>query len=253
MAANERYGSDEGAALAAEWAEAFPAAYRVDFEVEDALADIERFGLYEKPGPRRPGGQVLRPGGRRGFRGQRADEAVPHRTALALARSCRCCQNLGLEVIDERPFAVTPLARRGPLPLRPGPEVPGRDRPAGGRAAAGTRPSAPSSPGEAESDHFNRLVLLEGVSWRAGRAAARLRASTCTSWASPTPTASLSDTLVGNPDVTHGIIALFEGTFNPALLRRAVRRRGRRRPRRCSPRRWKRCRRWMPTSCCAAS
>ena len=38
---------DDGAKeLAAVWAEAFPAGYRVDYEVEDALEDIDRFEKY---------------------------------------------------------------------------------------------------------------------------------------------------------------------------------------------------------------
>ena len=45
----ERYGAEAGTALASNWAEAFPAGYRVEFEVEEALADIERFGVYEEP------------------------------------------------------------------------------------------------------------------------------------------------------------------------------------------------------------
>ena len=48
--------------LAAIWSEAFPASYRVDYEVEDALEDIARFEKYGAEAERAAGAKQERPG-----------------------------------------------------------------------------------------------------------------------------------------------------------------------------------------------
>ncbi|MCV9995402.1 NAD-glutamate dehydrogenase [Paeniglutamicibacter sp. ZC-3] len=214
VAANERYGPEQGTELAAHWAEAFPAAYRVEYEVEDALVDIERFGLYEKPGHTGPVVKFFVPE-------EDEDSEINARmklyltAPLSLSKILPVLQNLGLEVIDERPFAVTPSRAEDRYLYDLGLKFPAGIDPLAAEPLLAQAYGAVVT-GEAESDHMNRLVLLEGVSWRQ---VALLRAYSryLHQLGVSNSYTFMSDALVGNPEVTHGIIALFEGTFNPAL------------------------------------
>ena len=214
VAANELYGNDKGAALAAGWSEAFPAAYRVEFEVEDALADIERFGKYEDETHIGPVVKFYVPE-------EDEDSEVNARmklyltAPLSLSRILPVLQNLGLEVIEERPFAVTPSRAEPRYLYDLGLKFPEGIDPMDAEALLADAYSAVVT-GAAESDHMNRLVLLESISWKQvgllraySRYLHQLGVSTSYTF--------ISDTLVANPEVTHGIIALFEGTFDPAL------------------------------------
>lgn len=214
MAANELYGSEQGTALAAGWSEAFPAAYRVEFEVEDALADIERFGRYEEPGHQGPVVKFHVPE-------EDEDSEVNARmklyvtAPLSLSKILPVLQNLGLEVIEERPFAVTPSRGEPRYLYDLGLKFPEGIDPLESEELLADAYSAVVT-GLAESDPMNRLVLFESITWKQ---VALLRAYSryLHQLGVSTSYAFISDTLVANPEVTHGIIALFEGTFDPRL------------------------------------
>ena len=214
VAANQRYGAEEGTALSNRWAEAFPPAYRVHFEVEDALADVERFGKYEEPGHVGPVVKFYVPE-------EDEDSEVNARmklylkVPLSLSKILPVLQNLGLDVIEERPFAITPAGSDPRYLYDLGLKFPEGIDPVASEELLAEAYSAVVR-GVSESDSLNRLVLLESVSWRQVgllRAYCRylhqLGASNSYSF--------MNDTLVANPDVTHGLIALFEGTFDPEL------------------------------------
>ena len=209
--------------LAAVWAEAFPASYRVDYEVEDALEDIARFEKY---------GAAAERAGEAARNSPASTSTCPTAPARHLEEDARVklymlepkslsqilpyFHNLGLEVLDERP--VRDRNGRPPrlLPLRPRPEVPGRRR-----SACHRRPA--------------RRVLRRGrlrrrwsrtasTGWCCAKACTGARwsccaptPSTCGRWATPTPSSSCADTLLANPDVTRGLTALFAARFDPAL------------------------------------
>ena len=61
----------------------------------------------------------------------------------------------------------------------------------------------------------------------------------------------IADTLLANPDVTRGLVALFEARFDPALGDAEPRGRRGRGPRPHWTRPSSRSRRWTPTGCCA--
>ncbi|GAA1495725.1 NAD-glutamate dehydrogenase [Paeniglutamicibacter kerguelensis] len=213
-AATERYGAEAGTALASNWAEAFPAAYRVDFEVEEALADIERFGVYEEPDHVGPVIKLYVPE-------EDEDSEVNARmklyltAPLSLSKILPVLQNLGLEVIDERPFAVTPLRAEERYLYDLGLKFPAGIDPLAAESLLEAAYSAIVT-GVAESDHLNRLVLRESMGWREV-ALLRAYAKYLHQLGVSNSYSFVSDTLVANPDVTHGILALFKGTFDPIL------------------------------------
>ncbi|PQZ95889.1 glutamate dehydrogenase [Arthrobacter sp. MYb227] len=213
-AAVEQYGTEEGSALAGNWANAFPAAYRVEFEVEDALADIERFGTYEDQDHVGPVIKLYVPE-------ENEESEVNARmklyltAPLSLSKILPVLQNLGLEVIDERPFAVTPARADERYLYDLGLKFPAGIDPLASEELLSEAYSAIVT-GAAESDHLNRLVLCESMGWREV-ALLRAYAKYLHQLGVSNSYTFVSDTLVANPDVTHGIVALFEGTFNPGL------------------------------------
>ncbi len=138
-----RIKEDGAKELAAVWAEAFPASYRVDYEVEDALEDIARFEKYGAAAERageavkeQPGVHVYLPEGAGATLEEDARVKLYMLEPKSLSQILPYFHNLGLEVLDERPFEIETADQPGLLPLRPRPEVPGRRGPAQDRAAA---------------------------------------------------------------------------------------------------------------------
>ena len=110
---------DESKGLATAWAEAFPAGYRVDYEVEDALADIARFEKYgsvaeiaEKGQPERPGVHVYLPEGAGATLEEDARVKLYMLEPKSLSQILPYFHNLGLEVLDERPFEIETSDKR---------------------------------------------------------------------------------------------------------------------------------------------
>ncbi len=99
--------------LAAVWAEAFPAGYRVDYEIEDALQDIDRFEKYGAAAERageavkeQPGVHVYLPDGAGATLEEDARVKLYMLEPKSLSQILPYFHNLGLEVLDERPFEI---------------------------------------------------------------------------------------------------------------------------------------------------
>ncbi|MCP1412078.1 NAD-glutamate dehydrogenase [Paenarthrobacter sp. A20] len=209
-----RYPLEEAGRLSREWAAAFPASYKADFEVEDAVEDISKFesfppGQSEEPDPlltvyKRPGTAVL------------IEDA---RIRLYLTRPQSLTQilpffhNLGLKVLDQRPFDVQRgdgrqfflydlglKYPRGVDPLTTGELL-------GGAFCAAMR-------GAAESDAFDALVIREGIGWRRV-AILRAYAKYLRQLGSTNSYGFIADTLRANTEATHALLELFEAKFNP--------------------------------------
>ncbi|GAA2423872.1 NAD-glutamate dehydrogenase [Actinomadura vinacea] len=165
----EQCGEERSGALARRYAEAFPEAYKADFPARTAVADLKRLdaldehhdtsiNLYEPYG--------AGPGERR-LKIYRLGEPI------TLSRVLPLLQNMGVEVVDERPYEINP-ADTG-------------DEAAAGRAwiyDLGLRYEPPADVpeeatkdlfqdafialwrGEIENDGFNALVLHVGLTWR---------------------------------------------------------------------------------------
>ncbi|MBO1269015.1 NAD-glutamate dehydrogenase [Arthrobacter cavernae] len=210
-----RFPADKASRLSREWATAFPASYKADYDVEDAVEDIVRF---ESFGPgvevdtadplltvyRRPGTAVL------------AEDA---RIRLYLTRPQSLTQilpffhNLGLKVLDQRPFDVQRADGRSFFLYDLGLQYPRGVDPVGtGELLAGSFCAAMR--GDMESDAFDALVIRERIDWRR-TTILRAYAKYLRQLGSTNSYGFIADTLRENVRATHALLALFETKFDP--------------------------------------
>ncbi len=214
-----RFPADEAARLSGLWAAAFPASYKADYEVEDAVEDISKFESFA-PGPagkdeedapdplltvyRRPGTAVLSEDARLRLymtRPQSLTEILPF------------FHNLGLKVLDQRPFTVLRADGRQFFLYDLGLKYPrGVDPLATGELLAGSFCAAMR--GDSESDAFDGLVLREGLGWRR-TAILRAYAKYLRQLGSTNSYGFIADTLRENAKATHALLDLFEAKFDP--------------------------------------
>ncbi|MFE4196873.1 NAD-glutamate dehydrogenase [Paenarthrobacter sp. NPDC056912] len=209
-----RYPSAEAARLSRLWAAAFPASYKAVYEVEDAVEDISRFESFPAgPGDfvdplltvyKRPGTAVL------------TEDA---RIRLYLTRPQSLTQilpffhNLGLKVLDQRPFDVQRADGRQFFLYDLGLTYPrGVDPLATGELLTGAFCAAMR--GDAESDAFDALVIREGIDWRR-TAVLRAYAKYLRQLGSTNSYGFIADTLRGNATATRALLELFEAKFDP--------------------------------------
>jgi glutamate dehydrogenase len=212
----------EAKELAAIWSEAFPASYRVDYEVEDALEDIARFEKYGAAAERtagakqeRPGVHVYLPEGAGATLEEDARVKLYMLEPKSLSQILPFFHNLGLEVLDERPFEIETADRRDFFLYDLGLKYPaGVDPLATNELLADSFGAAVT--GAAESDAFDRLVLREGLQWRQ-ITVLRAYARYMRQMGNTNSFGFMADTLLANPDVTRGLSALFAARFDPAL------------------------------------
>ena len=209
----------KGKELAELWAEAFPPSYRVDYEVEDALQDIARFEKYgaaARSGEReRPGVHVYLPNGAGATLEEDARVKLYMLEPKSLSQILPFFHNLGLEVLDERPFEIETADKRDFFLYDLGLKYPARvDPTATGELLADSFGAAVS--GAAESDSFDRLVLTEGMQWRQV-VVLRAYARYMRQMGNTNSFEFMADTLLANPDVTLALSSLFAVRFDPTL------------------------------------
>ena len=206
--------------LAELWSNAFPASYRVDYEIEDALQDIVRFEAVSaaeqatKSGAAQPGLHVYLP--------EPAGEASENaRIKLYMLESRSLSQilpffhNLGIEVLDEVPFEIETSDGRGFFLYDLGLTYPaGVDPVATGALLADAFGAAVG--GAIESDGLDRLVLREGMPWHRV-VILRSYAKYMRQMGNANSYGFIGDTLLANPSVARGLVALFEARFDPDL------------------------------------
>ncbi|WP_306868805.1 NAD-glutamate dehydrogenase [Arthrobacter bambusae] len=207
--------------LSALWGDAFPAGYRVDYEVEDALKDIERFEKYAATTDRDavavqaiPGVHVYLPNGA----GELLEEDARVKLYLlepkSLSQILPYFHNLGLEVLDERPFEIETADHRDFFLYDLGLKYPaGVDPVATGQLLADSFSAAVT--GSVESDSFDRLVLREGIHWRQV-VMLRAYAKYMRQMGNTNSFEFIADTLLANPEVARGLIELFGARFDPS-------------------------------------
>ena len=208
--------------LAAVWAEAFPAGYRVDYEIEDALQDIDRFEKYGAAAERagegvkeQPGVHVYLPDGAGATLEEDARVKLYMLEPKSLSQILPYFHNLGLEVLDERPFEIETADHRDFFLYDLGLKYPaGVDPQATGQLLGESFGAAVT--GAVESDSFDRLVLREGMHWRQV-VVLRAYAKYMRQMGNTNSFGFLADTLLANADVTRGLSALFAARFDPAL------------------------------------
>ena len=250
----ESHPLEEAERLSELWSEAFPASYRVDYELEEALADIGRFedgaaaaAAASAAGiaPAGPALHVYLPTGTgagdtvtdaddgstagRGATVEDARVKLYMMEPKSLSQILPFLQNLGIEVLDEVPFEIKTADGRDFYLYDLGLTYPaGVDPIATGALLADSFGAAVS--GAAESDGLDRLVLREGMPWHRV-VILRSYAKYLRQAGNTNSYGFVADTLLANPAVTGGLVSLFEARFDPDLgeperIRRSVEIRG---------------------------
>ncbi|WP_437773437.1 NAD-glutamate dehydrogenase [Arthrobacter sp. KNU40] len=219
-ALRERMPSEQATRLSALWNDAFPASYRADFEIEDAIEDIERFEQYDLDGT---GGRPLNdpilavhtPAGATHAEMEGTRIRLYLTGARSLTQILPFLHNLGLKVLNQRPFEVL---RGNSLPLFL--------YDLGVTYPAGVDPARTSSlladafgaamRGDTESDRFDALVLQECTEWRQ---VAILRAYTKYLQQLGTTNSYdfIADSLLASAAATEALLGLFRARFHPGL------------------------------------
>lgn len=210
------YPREKAGRLSGLWAAAFPASYKADYEVEDAVADIARFESFlpgeDEQDPilsvyTRPGTAVL------------TEDA---RVRLYLTRPKSLTQilpffhNLGLQVLDQRPFDVQRADGRQFFLYDLGLKYPrGVDPLETDQLLALAFQAAMR--GDSESDAFDALVIRESIGWR-HVAILRAYAKYLRQLGGANSYSFIADTLRTNPAATRALLELFEAKFNPDLI-----------------------------------
>jgi glutamate dehydrogenase len=208
----EAKGEGEGLALLQRYGRAFPTAYREAFSGAAALYDIAR--IEEVRGGATPLALTLyKPVEAEAhelhFKIYRAAEPVPLSDVLPIL------EDLGLKVISEEPYRVTPAGDAVPMAMqdfalesRSGAIDVARDRQRFEEAFA--RLWA----GEMESDGFNRLILGACLDWRQVTVL-RLYAKVLRQAGSAFSQAYMEDTFAAHPEIAAKLVRLFQRRFNP--------------------------------------
>lgn len=219
-AIRERFPAAEAARLTGLWSDAFPPGYRAEYEAETAIGDIINFESFnlDGTGGRPDGDPLLTVYVKKDASSTLAEDA---RIRLYLTRPRSLTQilpflhNLGLEVLDQRPFEL----RRGS-----GQEVFLYDL--GVKYPAGVDPQATSEliadafgaaiRGDVESDRMDALILGEGVGWRQA-AILRSYAKYLQQLGTTNSYGFIADTLMANVGATQALLALFQAKFDPGV------------------------------------
>lgn len=200
--------------LLRKYSEAFPVGFQEAFPPSRALVDIERMERLGKDTPIT-------------IDFYDDDLTIPHRIRLALynlegpislSRRVPILENLGFDVIDERSFRIAPEG------------VDGKGTVSFNDVVLETIDGEPIDldvhgtrlencflavwRGDADNDHYNRLVFKAGLDWREA-AAIRAYGSYLRQIRVPFGQAYMSDTLVRHTDVAKALIELFRLRLDP--------------------------------------
>ncbi len=215
----DRFPAGEAARISRLWSDAFPPAYRADYRPEDALHDITSFEAFDLDGA---GGRpyddpvlaVSRPHGA-------AELPAVARIRLYLTRPRSLSHilpflhNLGLEVVDQRPFEIHRATGQSLHLYDLNVTYPAGVDPV---ASSGLLAEAfrAAMRGDIESDAIDALVITEGVGWRRA-ALLRSYAKYLQQLGTTTSYGFMAETLKANVRATHALLALFQAKFDPAL------------------------------------
>ena len=211
----ENLGEEAAPVAARLWSDSFPAAYKVNFEVEDALTDIVRFEKMETAEHDGPILSVYHP------ENNSTPGSAPIRLKLyqdqptSLTELMPIFQHFGIDVIDERPFAVNRAdgARFHIYDL--GVRVPDSiDLDADTELLEDAYVAV--STDLAESDQFNRLILAHQIGWR-DVTILRAYAKYLRQLGVTNTYGFIATALHSNPEVTKSLLSLFHALFDPAI------------------------------------
>ncbi len=206
------YGEEVGTILGRRYAESFPEAYKEDFSARTAAVDLGRLEAIQTDGPHDGGLDLSLYEHLDAGRGEARLKVYRIGAPLSLSEVLPMLSSMGVEVVDERPYALEGLERESMIyefGLRYGEHL-----------RSGSRELFQDAlravwDGYNEIDGFNGLVLAAGLTWRQ---ATVLRAYAKYMRQGNTPFAQdyIEGALRGNVDITRLLVALFEARFDPA-------------------------------------
>ena len=206
-----------GPGIASRWADAAPRTYRADYEIEAAVEDAAIFEELSGAGPRRPAAVRLHRPSEQHQPNAALEGEIRLKTYLrepkTLTALLPIMQNMGLTVVDQKPYDLTTSDGRSYLLYDFGVTFPRGVDP---ESVIGLYEEALCAvlAGRAESDLLDRLVLTESLSWRTVmilRAYVRYLVQLGSGFSQ----AFMADTLMEHSEVTGLLVELFEASFDP--------------------------------------
>lgn len=214
LAIGLEFEDEKADALGPVWENAFPGSYREDYEIEEAIQDLKRCEELWGRHPDLPAEVRV---------AQTADGQVRLNIyltqALSLTELLPLLHNMGLTVLDQRPYTVTPADGREFQLYDFGVELPEGVDPQGPEDAKtedlieDTLCAVLSN--RSESDSLDRLVLTERMGWRTV-AVLRAYVRYLLQLNYPNSFEFIADTLVDYPRATHELAELFSASFDPS-------------------------------------
>ena len=219
-AIRDRFPAAEAARLAGLWSDAFPASYRAVYDVEAAVRDIINFETFdlEGTGGRPYGDPLLTVYVRKGAPSTLVEDA---RIRLYLTRPRSLTQilpflhNLGLEVLDQRPFELRRGAGQEVFLYDLGVKYPGGVDP-GETSELLADAFTAAMRGDIDSDRIDALVIRERLEWRQA-AILRSYSKYLQQLGTTNSYGFIADTLISNVRATRALLALFQAKFDPGL------------------------------------
>ncbi|MGY2001422.1 NAD-glutamate dehydrogenase [Blastococcus sp. SYSU DS1024] len=207
-----RFGADAEKVFA-RVADAFPAAYQEDFTAERAVEDLDRLdGLA-------PGDLALRlwtPTD--GAPGERRLSVYRVGERLLLSQILPMLQNMGVDVVDERPYEIDRIGAQPTWIYDFGIAVPQVELPLlRSLPERFTEALGAVWRGEAEDDGLGALVMLAGLNWRQVTVV-RAYVQWLRQAGLPFSQAYVEQTLSAHPGVVARLVALFETRFSPGRV-----------------------------------
>jgi glutamate dehydrogenase len=207
----DEHGEERGAVLYRRYGEAFPAGYRDDWVPRSAVSDIARIEELTEPDDLLL--RLYRPleGPESALRAKVFRAGPP----LALSDLLPLFEDMGVEVADERPYAISPRDRESVWIYDFGLTYSGKDE----LETDGIRDAFQDAfirawRGDTESDGYNRLVLRAGLTWREAtvlRAIGHYLRQAGTTFSDR----YVEQALVGHPRVARLLIDLVLARFDP--------------------------------------
>ena len=207
----DAFGEADGLTLSKVYQHAFPPAYQEDCPPRTAITDIRRIGALEADElgvalyqPLEAPDGVLRL------------KVLRRGPAISLSDILPVLENMGVEVVDEHPYQVTPDGSEPVWIYDFGLFVGTHDGWISDKFRVAFEDTvARVWLGTVENDGFNRLVLLAGLNWReilVLRAICKYLRQTGSTFSQT----YMEDTLAHNPDIARQIVQLFEARFDPS-------------------------------------
>ncbi len=208
----DQCGEENAAALTNRYAGAFPEGYKSDFPARTACADLKRLEALNQPG--QISINLYEPYDAEP--GERRLKIYRNGPPISLSHVLPLLQDMGVEVVDERPYPVDAEGSRSWIY-----DLGLRYEPTSSVDESQIRELFQDAftalwLGDVESDQFNTLVLGAGLAWRPVmvlRAYAHYLRQTGTAFSER----YIEQVLVANPRVARLLVRLFESRFDPRL------------------------------------